>query len=562
MGTKLRLCLLGIFFGMCVIPEVSFAQSSAVQGSPEDVADVPESAAVVPDGCLLEVSEDAGAAGPEDVPDAVPVFRAGGYAPDGRMIEDVSDASLMLSSEMLPVDAVPAEGAGSPDDGGPDEMVMSEDASEMRLPNPSYEIEHIRITGNRQTSREYILKMLALDTSRPVTLESLEAARIRLVASGLFQSVDMSLSPGSGRGKLGISLELVERSRLQINRYYIGASRKSPFWMGLDVDWLAPFGTDHRMRLSFAATSSDAYTFELGYLVPMIADLPLSLMFSVQSMSSFEDLYGPLGPGDARRVWGKLDRLGFGRHGGSAGIGYAPIPHVRLMLRLEYMRILRQSEAGVPGAQLDRYLKSGWSNLASLRIMAAYDSREGRDLPNAGHMVALALTGSARMSASQYGFFKLSLAHQSNFEFSPQHVLRIDSFAGAQFGDAPFFEKFFFNDFYALAPSRIHRLNPSSRGAYDIFGTGASSLSYEDFLVHLALSYAWQPFVRRLELFMTVGATYADTPSHGRRVLGIASRAERGDFPVDLSFNLGVRFKTDYGLVGFSLVNVFDLLGR
>ena len=71
-----------------------------------------------------------------------------------------------------------------------------------------------------------------------------------------------------------------------------------------------------------------------------------------------------------------------------------------------------------------------------------------------------------------------------------------------------------------------------------------------------------QPFVRRLEMFVTVAATYADTPSHGRRVLGIDSRAERGAFPVDMSFNLGVRFKTDYGLVSFSLVNVFDLLGR
>lgn len=529
---------------------------------PDAGVGVPGSAEAVPEGGVLmgEAGEDA-----VDSADGLgvgPGFPAVEYAPDGRIIEDASDASLMLSSEMLPADTAPAEDADSPGDGGAEEMVLPEDASEMRLPNPSYEIEHIRIAGNMQTSREYILKMLALDTSRSVTLEDLEAARIRLVASGLFQSVDMSLSPGSGSGKLGICLDLVERSRLQINRYYIGASRKSPFWMGLDVDWLAPFGTDHRMRMAFAAASSDAYTFELGYLVPMIADLPLSLMFSVQSMSSFEDLYGSFGPGGERRVWGKLDRMGFGRHGGTAGIGYAPIPHVRLMLRLEYMRILRQSESGVPGGQLDKYLKSGWSNLASLRIMAAYDSREGRDLPNAGHMVALALNGSARMSASQYGFFKLSLAHQSNFELSPQHVLRIDSFGGALFGDAPFFEKFFFNDFYSLAPSRIHHLNPSSRGAYDIFGTGASSLSYEDFLVHLALSYAWQPFVRRLELFVTVGATYADTPSHGRRVLGIASRAERGDFPVDLSFNLGVRFKTDYGLVGFSLVNVFDLLGR
>lgn len=540
-----------------MFPGISFAQSANMPG--DGMADVADGNA--PGASAEPLAEEGNAALPESLD--TPVDDAE-YGPDGRAIEDASDETLMLSSEMLPVneaDITDMPGQDFSED-VTDEAAQADDVDEMRLPNPSYVIESIRITGNSQTSREYVLKMLALDTSKPVTLEGLEAARIRLVASGLFQTVNMSLMPGSDSGRLSIDLNVEERSRFQINRYFIGASKKSPFWMGLDVDWLAPFGTNHRFRTAFAATSTNAYTLDFSYLVPMIGDLPVSLIFSAQSMRSFEMLYGPMLPWMVHGGWGKLDRLWFERHGGAVGVGYAPISHIRLMLRLEYMRLLRENDVDRLAPQLDSYLKPGWSGLASVRVMAAYDSREGRDLPNAGHFVSLALTGALDTGVSQYSFFKLSLAHQSNFEVSPQHVLRIDTFGGAVFGDAPFFEKFFYNDFYTLSPRRIHYLNPSSRGAYDLFGTGASSLSYEDFLVHLALSYAWQPFVRRLEMFVTVAATYADTPSHGRRVLGIDSRAERGAFPVDMSFNLGVRFKTDYGLVSFSLVNVFDLLGR
>ncbi|MBR4984688.1 MAG: BamA/TamA family outer membrane protein [Proteobacteria bacterium] len=555
MRSMFRLCLLGIFLGSISFPGISFGQP--VEGDPEAsdeaVMAVPEQPEVVdlPVEDDVPGSRDLASDGEAGLPDVL--------LPDGMgmAVEDAPESLDMLVAEAVPDDP-DAEDAGGAEDDAFSDVLAGDALSEMRLPNPAYEIEQIRITGNSQTSRENILKMLALDTSRPVTLESLEAARIRLAASGLFQSADMRLMPGSGSGRLGIDLQVEERSRIQVNRYFVGVSRKTPFWMGLDVEWLALMGTNHRYRMAFAAAGSEMYTLDMNYLVPMIRDLPVSLMFSVQSMRSREGLYGPSRGG----VWSALDRIQFERHGATAGVGYAPIPHVRLMLRLEYMRLLRQNDSAEIRPQLDSYLADGWSGLAAVHVMAAYDSREGRDLPNSGHFVSLGLNGAARMAISQYGFFKIRLAHQSNFEVSPQHVLRIDTFGGALFGDAPFFEKFFFNDFYAMAPGRIHYLNPSNCGAYDLFGTGASSLSYEDFLFHLALTYAWQPFVRRLELFVTAAATYADTPSHGRRVLGIDSRATRGTFPVDMSFNLGVRVKTDYGLISVSLSNVFDLLGR
>ena len=104
------------------------------------------------------------------------------------------------------------------------------------------------------------------------------------------------------------------------------------------------------------------------------------------------------------------------------------------------------------------------------------------------------------------------------------------------------------------------RLNASSRGAYDLFNTGASSLGYEDYLVNLALTYAYQPQPRKIELFVTAAGTYADSFKQYPVALGIRPRSQRGDFPIDMSFNAGVRFDTPYGLFSITLAHIFNFI--
>ncbi len=449
-----------------------------------------------------------------------------------------------------------------------DELVLSPSGAEAKLPNPKYVVQSIRVTGNMSNSQERILKMLGIKAKDRLTTEQLEEARVRLAMSGLFSSVDMKLRPGSERGSLLIELHVDERSHVQINRYFLGTSTKSPFWLGLDTTYLAPFGTNHRFRMAFGATTSNDYTLSMNYLVPTLANYPVSLMFSVESLHSHEDVYGASYLSkdwlevDEPHPFDYLDKMVFERHGASVGLGYAPHEYIRLMLRIEYMNLLRQNDDYQLGRYLDDYLKPVHSNLTAVELHVAYDSRRGRDLPNRGHFVMLGIKGTANSAASDYNYFRMNIAHQSNFNIAKQHVIRIHSFAGALLGDAPFFEKFFFNDFYTFSSSRFQMLNPSNRGAYDLFKTGASGLSYEDFLVHLGLTYAWQPFERRAEIFFSIGATWADSLDAKDVNIGVHPEQKRDAFPADVSANVGVRFKTDYGMFSISLSNFIDLVAR
>ncbi len=460
--------------------------------------------------------------------------------------------------------------AESIDDNGNSELELVADSTEARLPNPQYRIESVRVIGNRENSQDNILKML--DLSDAMTMDELEEARIHLAMSGLFESVDMKLRPSHERGGIDVELRVVERSHIQFNNYFIGSSEKSPFSLGLDVTWLAPFATNHRFRMAYGATTSNDYTLSLNYLIPTIARMPFSLMFSIQSLHSHEDVFGPSyfrsdfpkpsEQADAPDPFDYLDSLVFERHGASVGLGYAPLSNVRLMFRLEYMNLLRENDELQVQDELDDFMRSGHSNLTAAELNVAYDTRAGRQLPNHGHFVMLDLKGTAKTSASDYSYFKMQLAHQSNFRVAPQHIIRLNTFGGFVVGDAPFFEKFFFNDFYSMAPARFYMLNPSSRGALDLFKTGASGLGYEDFLVHLALSYAWQPKERQIEVFVTAAATWADSLNTTNVMLGVQPRQMRDSFPADVSMNVGVKFKTNYGLFSITLSNVLDLVVR
>ncbi|MBO4349845.1 MAG: BamA/TamA family outer membrane protein [Proteobacteria bacterium] len=492
-------------------------------------------------------------------------------------IADAEDAEMVVpEAEMLPTEDELAEIRANRQDGSQsayedglslqDKRSELSERMELELPNPEYRIESIHISGNMATSRETILKMLGVEEGTSLTLDELERARFKLALGGLFESVQMELHPGTQSGALSIDLHVRERSRLYFNRYYIGSSDKSPFWLGLDVSWLAPFNTDHRFRMGFAATTVNDYTLDLNYLVPTIAGYPISLMFSVQSMHAHEGVFGKNSYVEMPTMFGdltsfkKLDDLIFERHGANVGVGFAPHPHVRLLLRLEYMNLHRDNDMYSMTTLLDDFLKKGYSHLTNVEFRMAYDSRSGREMSTHGHFVSMGIRGTFDSAISDYTFIKINAAHQSNFEVVPQHVIRLNSFAGMLYGEPPFFEKYFFNDFNDLVPSRIHRLNPSDRGAYDLFGTGASGLGYEDFLVHFAVSYAWQILPQSLEIFALVGATWANSLEPKDFYLGVKPRHDREYFPADMTFNFGFRYKCDYGIFLFSLGNIANFV--
>ena len=440
---------------------------------------------------------------------------------------------------------------------------------EISLPNPVYEISEIIIVGNKQTSRERILSMMDISEGSRITLNELEETRFQMAVSGAFKSVEMTLVPDKSHHKMGIRLDVVENAKLQINDYWLGTSEKSPFWMGMDVTWVAPFSLPHRMRLAFGATTTNDYTLNFTYLIPSFSKYSLSMFATLQSTLGHEGLFGhlfiPAGFDEDHQMLTSRTYLGdltYHNNGLTFGMGYAPAENIRLMFRLQYAHIRK----GTTDPRLDSpthdFLAHPETNHPTISVMASFDNRHGHALPTSGHLVSANIRGTFRSAMSDYQYIRANLFHQSNFGLAPQHILRLQTFAGLIYGDSPFFERFFYNDFYSFAPSRFQNLNPSDKGAFDLFHTGASSLSYEDFLVHLALTYAWQPMRQLLELFITVSATYADSFEQKALAIGIQPTRDRSNFPVDMSFNAGIRMQTTYGLVSITLAHIINLIPR
>lgn len=443
------------------------------------------------------------------------------------------------------------------------------DSEEISLPNPVYEISQIIIVGNKQTSRERILSMMDISEGAHVTLNELEETRFQMAVSGAFKSVEMTLVPDKIHHKMGIRLDVVENPKLQINNYWLGTSEKSPFWMGMDVTWVAPFSLPHRMRLAFGAATTNDYTLNITYLIPSFSKYSLSMFATLHSTLGHEGLFGnlfiPTGFDESRQRLTSSTYLGdltYHHNGLTFGMGYSPAENIRLMLRLQYSHIRKDTTDPRLDSPTHDYLAHPETDHPTISAMASFDNRRGHALPTSGHFVSVNIRGTFRSQMSDYQYIRASLFHQSNFELAQQHILRLQTFAGLIYGDSPFFEKFFYNDFYSLAPSRFQNLNPSDKGAFDLFHTGASSLSYEDYLVHLALTYAWQPMRQLLELFFTVSATYADSFDEKALAIGIQPTRDRSNFPVDMSFNAGIRMNTSYGLVSITLAHIINLIPR
>src|SRR5262249_26328549 len=62
-----------------------------------------------------------------------------------------------------------------------------------------------------------------------------DASRFRLLGSGLFEEVTLSLKKGGTRGHVILVVEVVERGTVILNEIFLGTSDATPIWFGLDV---------------------------------------------------------------------------------------------------------------------------------------------------------------------------------------------------------------------------------------------------------------------------------------------------------------------------------------
>ncbi|MBI2388941.1 MAG: BamA/TamA family outer membrane protein [Deltaproteobacteria bacterium] len=437
-----------------------------------------------------------------------------------------------------------------------------------------YQLEAIRIRGNTRTRERTILRYVPFRPGDEIDLDDsrLELVRYRLLGTGFFSDVQLSLSRGSKRGSVHLDIDVIERNTIVIN----------DVWLGLSAD-ATPEGTSRPLTAYGGVDVAETNFYGTGVTLGgamAVADRQSAyrLRFADPSfLGSKWIVTGTLVFNDARDFFGTRDVLfdppkgdpektdyavmQYRRRGGALGLGYDLSTSLRLLASYH----LEAIDASMPRAASHRrgldiepiefHLLQGRSLLSYVSILLEDDTRDDPVLPSRGHHVQIGGDIGLNSLGSDYGFLRAQIRGSRWWPVGARdHVFRIDAFAGALVGDAPLFMRFYIGDFSDFLPDRVLDLAFDRRPSPNFLRTSVVETRYEEFATRVVAEYRIplhrsHRSVYGVDLFASAGffalASARDVSSPARGYSGLAR------LPVDLTFNLGVRVSTKAG--GFVL---------
>lgn len=437
------------------------------------------------------------------------------------------------------------------------------------LPQIQYILDGIELEGNAKTSAAFLLDAVALSPGQPLDLSELERVRLRLLGTGYFEEVHASLQKGQERGHVTLLLRVVERNTITLADVFLGSSRRSPFWGGLELVEGNLFGRGQTLGGAFVV-GKDQYAGQLRLGSPNLLGAPVRVQgearYAVGQEAIFtrEDLR-PLPQGLA-----EPQELAVRRLGGEAGVGFYPFALLGVFVDLGVENI--DADSALP-TRTAAWIKEGSSWHLPLRLTLDHDTRDNPLVPTSGYRLNLSLQGTAA-PVSDYQYLKAVLRselHQSLGFGAPGHVLRLHLVGGIIVGDAPYFERFFLGDTSTLVQSRALGLNFTNQASPGFLGETARNLGYETVLAGGSLEYGvpiiqGQAPLYRVEFFIGFGVFGMTTPGDlpGERVNNLAvdliQARDPSAFPLDLIFDLGFRAETPIGIFGLSFANGLALV--
>jgi outer membrane protein assembly factor BamA len=214
-------------------------------------------------------------------------------------------------------------------------------------------------------------------------------------------------------------------------------------------------------------------------------------------------------------------------------------------------------------APIDFQVARGVSYLSSLRGTFVHDTRDEPYLTHQGvHLVAM-MEGALAPLGSDYSFVKVQGRLSRWYSLPWEHVLRAELFAGAIFGTAPFYDKFYVGDLSDLLPDRAIDLAFDRRPAPNWFGTRIAESRYGEYAARVNVEYRVPVYrgtrsVFGVDVFGASGVYLLSREKEWR----LPPRGYDGfrAIPVDLTFNLGVRADTSVGAFSFGISNFIGFL--
>ena len=442
-----------------------------------------------------------------------------------------------------------------------------------------YTLEGIDIRGNTTTLSRVVLRYVPFRAGDTLDVDDkeLELTRFRLLGTGFFRDVRLSLRRGTRRGYVVLVVSVSERNTIVLNDVWLGlsadaepngAARPLTAYGGLDVSENNLGGTG--VTLGGAVAFADR---QLALRTRFADPAFLGTSWTAEAQLLYNharDFFGNkdvLVDDPTQKTAQDFAVVTYNRFGGMIGAGHDL--GVSTQLFVDYR--LEKLEAEVPRAAshhrgldiepIDFQIARGGSVLSTLRSLLVHDTRDEPVLPTRGDYVTLIGDLSLTPLGSDYPYVKLQSRVQHWTRLPWGHILRLEGFAGAIFGDAPLFEKFYVGDFTDFLPDRVLDLNFDRRAPPNFLGTDIVEVRYGQYALKLTGEYRVPLYRGRrsvygIDLFASAGvygvANQVDLVAHARGYSGFAT------VPIDLTFNLGLRVDTAAG--GFVL-GLSNLLG-
>jgi outer membrane protein insertion porin family len=511
-------------------------------------------------------------------------------APYGRPLAAAVLAALWLAASpaaAAPSPPAPAPPGAAPADAPAPEAPAAETPAHLRddaapetsVPSfepgfgPRYHIEEIVVKGNRKTKTALILREIGLVTGDMVSAsdQRVEAARFRLLALGYFLDARLSLVRGARRGGAVLQVEVEERGTIVVNELYPSTSAATTFWGGIDASETNFLGRGINLGAGFVLSTEPKVPqaqrglgLRLHGSLPEVRSLGVSLSFTglYNDGSEFFRAAGADTDPDPLNFVAARTR----RAGGILGAGKSLGRSLRLFADLREETVdstfpltrTRLLPDG-PAVPIDFDIDAGRSQVGSLALTVDFDTRSDPILPRSGGRLVASVEGAHGVLGSSYDFVK-TLVQASVYQRMPHgHALGFHLLAGAIFGSAPYFDRFFVGDLNLLLPRRALGINFSTLPSRNVLGTGVARHRYDDYAGRLLVEYAI-PIWRR-HGFVYGGDAFA--------ALGIFALASDPDFdlpdpfawrnlPLDLTADVGLRLDTYVGVFTISIANALS----
>lgn len=446
-----------------------------------------------------------------------------------------------------------------------------------------YTLQGVAVRGNTRTSTRVVLRYLPFKAGDVIDVNDpeLELARYRLLGTGFFRTVELSLEKGDRRGSVVLVVEVSERNTIVLNDVSMGLSADA------DTDGdprpLGPYGGIDVAETNLAGTgitlggavggAQDKLALRMRFLDPAFLGGPYMIAGTLL-YNNADDFFGNAdvhwADPDRRSVRTEFAVAHYRRFGGSLGIGrdLSVSTQAFLHYRLETIDAQYPLSAwhrrGFDEEPIDFDLVRGRSVLSSLRGVVQHDTRDHPFLPTRGVLANLTGEFALLPAALDYDYqrVEIKIAHFMPLPLGG-HVLELSLFGGAIAGRAPFFEQFYVGDFSDFLPDRLLGMNFDRRPPPNILGTQIVEVRYGEYAAKLAFEY-------RIPLYRGRRSIYGIDFFWGGGVYGVAEArsitapptgySDLARIPVDLTANLGFRVDTSAGGFVFAFANALGFI--